>query len=270
MPVNVETVETAESAARALSNNAGARILGGGTLVMSRINSGDPNIKTLYRVNDPALKIINEGGSEVELGAAVTMSEILARDGLSFLHDAAKTVGGPAIRNMATIGGNLFARAPYGDFATLLLALDAEVKLADRRSHPVDELFRAAGTRSLPMIQSVRIRRPDAGSVQFFKMSRMKPRGPAIVSLGVWLERSAGRVREARIALGGVQDRPCLSNGSGRALQGEMLNAASIEKAVSRSLEGITPRTDAIASDWYRGEMVQVQLHRILTKMAGE
>ena len=44
------------------------------------------------------------------------------------LAKAARAVGGPAIRNMATVGGNLFAPAPYGDFAVALLALDATVE----------------------------------------------------------------------------------------------------------------------------------------------
>jgi CO/xanthine dehydrogenase FAD-binding subunit len=39
----------------------------------------------------------------------------------------ARAVGGPQIRNMATVGGNLFAPHPYGDFAAALLALGARV-----------------------------------------------------------------------------------------------------------------------------------------------
>ena len=153
---------------------------------------------------------------------------------------------------------------------TLLLALGAEVRLAEGRTAAVDDLFRTALSGAAPMIRSVRIRRPDQGSVQFLKMSRMKPRGPAIVSIAVVLEQSAGRIREARVALGGVQDRPCLSKESGRALQGNRLDSQSIDKAVHQSLEGVTARTDAIASSWYREEMVRVQLRRILTKLAGE
>ena len=55
------------------------------------------------------------------------MAKILAHPGLAFLHPVAREIGGPAVRAMATVGGNLFAPAPYGDFAVALLALGAEV-----------------------------------------------------------------------------------------------------------------------------------------------
>ena len=43
-------------------------------------------------------------------------------------------IGGPAVRAMATVGGNLFAPSPYGDFAVALLALGAEVSRRGRRA----------------------------------------------------------------------------------------------------------------------------------------
>ena len=55
------------------------------------------------------------------------MVDILANRDLAFLHPAARVVGGPAVRAMATVGGNLFAPSPYGDLAAALLALDATV-----------------------------------------------------------------------------------------------------------------------------------------------
>ncbi len=60
--------------------------------------------------------------SASSLGAGVTMSQILASRELEFLHPVARVIGGPAVRNMATVGGNLFAPAPYGDLTAALLA----------------------------------------------------------------------------------------------------------------------------------------------------
>ena len=63
----------------------------------------------------------------IEIGATVTMAEIALHPALAFLQPVALSIGGPAVRNMATVGGNLFAPYPYGDFAVALLALGAEV-----------------------------------------------------------------------------------------------------------------------------------------------
>ena len=62
-----------------------------------------------------------------EIGAAATMASIVAHADLQFLRPVASSIGGPAVRAMATVGGNLFAPYPYGDFAVALLALGAEV-----------------------------------------------------------------------------------------------------------------------------------------------
>ena len=67
--------------------------------------------------------------ARIEIGAGARMVDILANRDLAFLHPAARIVGGPAVRAMATVGGNLFAAAPYGDLATALLALDAIVNV---------------------------------------------------------------------------------------------------------------------------------------------
>ena len=51
---------------------------------------------------------------------------------------AARAVGGWAIRNMGTVGGNIFAPPPAGDVAVALLALDAAVKLVGSGGERVD------------------------------------------------------------------------------------------------------------------------------------
>ena len=55
------------------------------------------------------------------------MAAILRSRELEFLHPVARTVGGPAVRSQATVGGNLFAATPYGDLTAALLVLNATV-----------------------------------------------------------------------------------------------------------------------------------------------
>ncbi len=127
MAITVRTFEKFGDAASALASDRNARFLGGGTLVMRAVNEGDVSIMTIVRSTDLAISQIRPAGARIEIGAGVTMAQILANRDLAFLHPAARTVGGPAIRAMATVGGNLFAPSPYGDFTAALLALDATV-----------------------------------------------------------------------------------------------------------------------------------------------
>src|SRR5437762_2326400 len=116
MPITVKTFTSVGDAASALSSDRGARYLGGGTLVMRALNEGDISISTVVRATDGALSRIDVASSRITLGAGVTFARILAERDLAFLHAPARSIGGPAVRNMGTVGGNLFAPSPYGDF----------------------------------------------------------------------------------------------------------------------------------------------------------
>ena len=103
-------------------------------------------------------------GARIVLGAGVTMAQILASRELAFLHPAARAVGGPAVRSAATVGGNLFAPAPYGDFAAALLALDAAVSASGRLRRGGTCRWRsswpAATGRRRVLVASVAVNRP--------------------------------------------------------------------------------------------------------------
>jgi CO/xanthine dehydrogenase FAD-binding subunit len=53
-----------------------------------------------------------------------------------------------------------------------------------------------------------------------------------------------------------------------RALEGRALDEAGIAAAVAAAADGISPASDAIASDWYRREILPVHLRRLLLGIA--
>src|SRR5882757_4461924 len=114
MPIRIRTFANTSEAAAALSSDRRARYFGGGTLVMRALNEGDISISTIVRASDQALVRIDASGPRVTIGAGVTFARILAERDLGFLHAPARSIGGPAVRNMGTVGGNLFAPNPYG------------------------------------------------------------------------------------------------------------------------------------------------------------
>src|ERR1700746_391381 len=94
MPVTVKTFASPGEAPAALSSDRGARYLGGGTLVMRALNEGDISISTIVRANDHELRRIDAAGARITIGAGVTFAKILAERDLSFLHAAARSIGG--------------------------------------------------------------------------------------------------------------------------------------------------------------------------------
>src|SRR6516162_7395026 len=181
MPVTVKTFASSGEAAAALSSDRGARYLGGGTLVMRALNEGDISISTIVRAHDAALARIEASGSRVTIGAGTTFARILAERELGFLHAPARSIGGPAVRNMGTIGGNLFAQNPFGDFTVALLALDAVVSVQGglgARDIPIEEFLQSRDRQSGALVLAVSCPRPSsADAFRYRKVARIKPKG---------------------------------------------------------------------------------------------
>lgn len=266
MSITVKTFARLADAAGALSSERGARFLAGGTLVMRALNEADPAIQTIVRSTDPAFSHISASSGRVELGAGVTMAAILAERELAFLHPVARGVGGPAVREAATVGGNLFAPSPYGDFAAALLALDATVTFAagvGQREVPLEEFLRSRD-RSASLVASVAFKRPAAQTFRFAKVTRVHPKGISVLSIAAQLPLASGRVSGARIAYNAMDKAPVRAKAAERALEGRALDAAGVAPALAVATDGTAPVDDAIASAWWRREILPVHLRRLL------
>lgn len=269
MPVELRVAATMAEAAGILSADSRTMLLSGGTLVMRDINEGRITDGTLLRITDPAYRQMQVSGSRIELGAGVTMSAIIANRDLAFLHAPARAIGGPAVRNMATVGGNLFAPTPYGDLAVALLALDAQVMTVagygSAQATPIADFLAQRGRGDNRLVAGVQFNRPqNAGDFRFRKVSRVKPKGISVLSIAAHLP-GGSRITQARVAYGAMAPTPIRARGVERALEGKALDAASIAAARTAALEGTDPVTDAIASDWYRREVLPVHLARLLS-----
>lgn len=262
MALALQTFSTVKDANAALKSQ-GSRYLGGGTLVVRAANEGDVSVSSLVRLTDPSLSTIAVAGGKARIGASVTMAAIARHPDLAPLARAARAVGGPAIRNMATVGGNLFAPTPYGDFTVSLLALDATVS-TDHGELPIEE-FLASRYNSRGIVTAVSFAIPAQGSFRFLKISRVKPKGVSVLSIAAVVEQAVdGAVSSARIALGCMADRPLRAIAAEKALLGKELTRDGIAPALAVARDGTSPATDPIASAWYRNEVLPVHLGRLL------
>jgi CO/xanthine dehydrogenase FAD-binding subunit len=269
MSVTVRTFTSSGDAAAALSSDRGARYLGGGTLVMRALNEGDISISTIVRASDQALMRIDASGPRVTIGAGVTFARILAERELAFLHAPARSIGGPAVRNMGTVGGNLFAPNPYGDLTVALLALDAVISVQGgfgARDVPIEEFLQSRERQAGTLVLSVSCQRPlGADAFRYRKIARIKPKGGSVITLAAHLPISGGRIAGARIALGSMAPTQIRARAAERALEGRSLDAATISAVASAAAEGTSPSDNALGSAWYRREIVGVHLRRLLS-----
>ena len=251
-----------------LAKHRGARMLGGGTLLVRRVNEGDTSIDTYVRLRDPKLLELDAAGETIRLGSGVTMSRIIREPALAFLAPVAKVIGGPAVRAAATVGGNLFAPSPYGDFGVALLALDATISVEgiEGASEFSAEAFFAArdGLAAGSIVTAVTSRRPAPGAFRYLKVSRVRPKGASVLAIAAVLSGAGGIVSDPRIAFGAMATTPIRAHGAEKSLTGVALTPETIERAVGTAAEETSPATDAIASEWYRKTVLPVHLRRLL------
>ncbi len=254
-------VVTVSSLSEAASAN--GAILGGGTLLMRQVNDAPQEVPRLVQVTDPALQNLTINAQSWSIGAGVTMAEVIAHPDLAPLHPVARSIGGPALRNMATVGGNLFAPPPYGDFTVALLALGAEVVWSDGRTQDIDAFLRDRETLQ-GAVQGLRIPKPAADALKYRKVSRTKPKGISVLSIAVLLDASAGSIRSARVAFGAMGPKPMRATSVETALRGVRLDASGVAAACDACARDLSPVDDAIASAWYRTQVAPVHLRRCL------
>lgn len=260
--VTITTVETLQEAAA--NGGQGTAFLGGGTLLMRGVNYGDQDVSHIVRLRQPqSLAGVSLEGERVRLGACATMATILKSADAVFLHAVARAVGGPAIRNMATVGGNVYAPHPYGDLAVALLALAAKLRMSDGSEMELERLLATRDTETR-LIESVSAVRPSGDDFRFLKVTRVKPRGASVLSIAAWLPRRAGRISGARIAFGAMAPTPVRAPTVEAALEGASLDQNGIDRALQSVANDLNPPDDSLASGWYRMEVAPVHLKRLL------
>lgn len=244
-------------------------VMAGGTVAMPLINEGISLPERVMSLRHAGLDRLEQRGDVLAIGAATTLSQLLAQRALPLLSEAASHTASWSIRNLGTVGGNLFTPPPGGDVAVALLALDAQVRLASPRGErdlPLADFFTGFMTNALaPDELLVEIMVPVAArETAFVKYGRKHANTPAVVTVAVALARHGGRVATARIALGAAGPHPLRARDAEAALTGTPLDGTAIERAAQAATAECQPFTDGIASAWYRRRMVGVFVRRAL------
>jgi xanthine dehydrogenase small subunit len=245
-------------------------VMAGGTIVMQKINDGRlfPRLAmSLQRV--ACLSEVRTTNGDVDIGATTTLARLEAFHDLPLLSLAAAGIAGPAVRTMATVGGNLFATPPYGDVAVALLALDAVVEmkgLRSRREVPLADFLVERGRQDGQgdeLVANIRMPRPT-GTCVYMKCGRRKGNTPSVVTVAVQMMHRQKRCTDVRIGLGAVGPHPLRARAAEAELRGGELSPQVIARAAEAAMSEISPFTDALATDWYRRKMTGVYLRRAL------
>jgi carbon-monoxide dehydrogenase medium subunit len=253
-----------------------ARVVAGGT---DLVVEADRSIRFLIDITHAGLSYIRRKGKACVIGATTTMAALENSPAIralagGILARAASACGSVQIRNMATLGGNLANGSPAADTATPLLALDAEVVLADargRRKIPLTAFYSGARKTKAgkTLIVEVAIPAlPRGGRWSFQKLGRTASDISLVnAAAGLQLD-SQGRVKWVRIALGAVAPTPIRAVNAEKLLVGRKMDQSTLAEVCNEVAREVQPITDVRASAEYRREMCRVLVRRALEECA--
>lgn len=249
-----------------------AKLLAGGQslLAFMKLRLGRPSaLVDIGRLEE--LEYVREDGDRVAVGALTKYedahrNELLRRE-CPILAQACGEVGDPQVRHMGTVGGGVAHGDPAGDVPSVLLALDAEMRVRGRdgeRTIAARDFFHGPFDVDLgaeELLVEVRVPKTTGRGWSYLKFH---PRAQdwAIVGVAALVERSNGGIGTAAIALTNMGGTPLRATAVEEALAaGESLEDAA--QSVTTTI-GISPVDDAFASAEYRRYLAPILVRRAL------
>jgi len=226
------------------------------------------------------LRFVHQTGHGFEIGALATISDLLACDALTGIYpivrESCLQFASPAIRHRATIAGNLANASPASDIAPVLLALDAEIELANharRRIMPLDAFWTGYKTNQLApdeLIVSVRIPLRDraANATMFRKVAPRTSNSIALLNFAaIGTKDSSDIWHGVRLALGCMGPTPIRAKAVEEAMEGRLMDDARRDETKAMLISTLQPVTDHRATAGYR---MRVATNLVLSFLEGK
>ena len=265
-----------EDALQALGNAKGnVKLLAGGTDLLLDLQQGRHSpVDTLVDItNISELNLLEDRQKALFVGAAVPLQRItnssLVREHAQVLTEASSLIGGPQVRNVATLGGNVAHALPAADGTIALVALDAQVEIAtleNRRMVSISDLFKGPGLSAIDpckeLLVGFYIPQKAKGQASAFQRI-MRPQGVAIAILNcaVWLQRKDDLIEDVRISIGPSGPIPKRLKNIEQELRGKLLEEAALDRACDILSESVNFRTSKHrATQEYREKLAGVLL----------
>lgn len=260
-----------------------ARVVGGGTdlLVETRRGVRRPFAAVVDASRIAGLSDITREDGYVVIGCGVTHAQIVdnpvIRQFGTCLAESCGVIGGPQVRNVGTLAGNVAHALPAGDGTIGLLALGGEVEVASRdgtRWMPARDTFKGPGRsnidRSREVLTRLRFRPTGSGEGSAFHRV-MRPQGLClpIISMAARLRLADGSIAAAGISMGPVGPVPWFAEPVADALIGRPPDDALYNSAAEVALEHVELRASKYrATREYRAAMIRTHLPIILDQAA--
>lgn len=271
-----------EDAVRALVEDPEAVVISGGSDVLIKIREGKLagcSLVSIHGIKELEGIRMEEDGTIV-IGPATTFSHITNNDiiqkHIPMLGDAVDMAGGPQLRNIGTIGGNVCNGVTSADSASSLCCLDAVLVLKGPdgvREVPISQWYTGPGRTVRnhdEVLTAIRIKKENYQGYggQYIKYG--KRNAMEIATLGcavsVKLTEDKKHIQDLRLAYGVAAPTPIRCHTTEEAVKGMETGEALAQAVGKGALEEVNPRSSWRASREFRLQLVEELGRRAVKK----
>ena len=267
-----------QEAIRLLQENPEAHLIAGGTDVLVKMQKGKAQFDHLIDIHDIAeLNFIRENDDgDLVIGPLSCFTHVaesaLIRKHIPVLSEAILTIGGPQVRNMATIGGNLCNGVPSADSATPLIALNATVTIEgpDRsRKMPLEDFFLGPSRVALEhheIMTAIAVSHDNYAGYygHFYKYAMRDAMDIATIGCSAVCKVENKVLTDLRLAYGVAAPVPIRCKDTEDKIRGRKLSTQLLNDIAEAVQDDVSPRTSWRAAQDFRLQIIATLAHRVV------
>lgn len=254
-----------------LTTHPESRLLAGGTDVLIKLRHGKTEFAELVDINGlRELRYIRQDETgNILIGSGTSFTDIieskLLQKHMPMVCDAAQSVGGPQIRNVATIGGNICNGVTSADSAPGLFGLNALLQIQGingLREMAIAKFYLGPGKVDLQrgdVLTGFKITPENyMGSFGCYtKYAMREAMDIATIGCAVSLKTADGKVTDYRIAYGVAGPVPIRCSLTEKAVIGQELSSELLDMIAEKVIGDVNPRTSWRAAKDFRMNIIQ-------------
>lgn len=272
-------VNTVKEAIACLVENPGAKMISGGTDVLIRLRDGYEGFSELIDIhNMPELQGIKKlDNGDIRIGAGECFTHIIESDivlnNVDVLGLASGTIGGPQVRNIATIGGNLCNGAISADSVASLCVLDTILEIEGAngvREVPVTEFYLGPGKIVLEhteVLKSLLIKKENYENygTHYYKYAMRNAMDIATIGCAVACKLDGDVIDSLKVTFTVAAPKPTRAVTAEKFAKGKKVTKESIDEIVALMTEDLNPRNSWRASKEFRLHIIKTLAKRVIT-----
>jgi xanthine dehydrogenase FAD-binding subunit len=274
--------ENLEQAKTYLANNENAKIIAGGSDILVKLREGwwdDASLVGISRIGLDQISIDDDGA--IHIGPMCTFTNIeknaIIKEKIPYLGGAVGTIGGPQLRNVATIGGNVCNGATSADSASTLFCLDAKLKIesaTQTKMMDIEDFYLGPSKVDLKqgeILTDIIIEKAsyDGYKGKYQKFAQREAMDIATIGCAIMVKASGDVIKDVKIACGVAAPTPVRCKDAENFIKGKKATVENIDQAAALTIQNTKARDSWRGSKAFREHLVIELTKRGIGELCG-